>query len=147
MPGTKHTPGPWWIWQERAARAEGLDGDDLDMDLIDGAVTGADFSIYSGEPLQITRGHMSGPVARICDISDFCEANEDPAVALDNARLIAAGPPLLDACRKAHEALLGCCRFLLGTGPQPTPESMHEATRATRSALAKVKGRELAVKP
>ena len=93
MGKVKHTPGPWFIWSEKA-RA------DIEEMLCD-----SEHQIMAGKPESILRGTIVGSRA-ICNVSEFEDANEDDEVRLANAHLIAAAPELLEAATKAHDALL-----------------------------------------
>lgn len=79
----------------------------------------------------VDKGHDVDVVAAIKD--DFiCQASAEA-----NARLIAAGPDLLEACEYADKALNICLRYLLGTGPQPNPEELSEAPIKLKAAITK----------
>lgn len=98
---TTHTKGPWFIWQEEAVKKEGLTGEELRDELLDIS----DFSVYSGEPISITRGTLEGDCLHITNITDLEDANEDAETRLANARLIAAAPELLEALSLAWDIL------------------------------------------
>lgn len=95
MEHAKHTPGPWWIWKQRA----GCDRDELLDD--------TEHDIYCGEPTECTPGFMTGPVQQITTISDFCEVHEDDETRLANALLVAAAPDLLKVANLAVEVADG----------------------------------------
>lgn len=101
---SKHTPGPWFIWKELAMRGEGLDADEMEMELLDYQ----DHEICAGTPTECTRGTLRGHTAQICtvdagdwDFDDDEDANK--AISLANARLIAAAPELLEALLTARD--------------------------------------------
>ncbi len=94
----KHTPGPWFIWKERAMQDEGMGADEIDEELSHYS----DFDIYSGSPVEITRGLIKGGGPKICDLdADFLDEGQD---VLANARLIAAAPDLLEALQSLVSA-------------------------------------------
>ena len=64
---TKHTPGPWFIWEGGA---------------------------YAGRPEVKKRGELRGYDAKICEIDDIDGTVRSRKA---NARLIAAAPDLLEA--------------------------------------------------
>ena len=68
---TKHTPGPWFTWEG---------------------------GVYAGRPKVKKRGELSGYDAKICEMDDMDGTARSRKA---NARLIAAAPDLLEACRSA----------------------------------------------
>ena len=98
---SKHTQGPWFIWQELAMQREGLEPDEIHDELTyDG-----EFSIYAGNPIECTRSSLRGHSAHICDVDadnfDFDDDEEKcKENALATARLIAAAPELLRALKQ-----------------------------------------------
>lgn len=92
----QHTPGPWFIWKERAMREEGLDPDEIEFELAEQDC----FEVMSGEPVgPVSRGRIRGCKTVVdLDADDFGDdPDEGRAIALANARLIAAAPDLLAA--------------------------------------------------
>ena len=92
---SKHTPGPWFIWMERALQEEGNDAESIEIELLEDDC----FDVLAGEPHgDVTRGSVAG-CARIVqvDAGYFGDTDEEgSAIALANARLIAAAPDLLE---------------------------------------------------
>lgn len=68
---TKHAPGPWFIWEG---------------------------GVYAGRPEVKKPGELRGYDAKICEIDDMDGTVRSRKA---NARLIAAAPDLLEACRAA----------------------------------------------
>ncbi len=93
---TKYTPGPWFIWKERAMQQEGLEPDEIAFELLGYD----DFDVMSGIPKgEITRGRIIGCQTVVTlEAGEFGD-DEDSGrlIALANARLIAAAPDLLGA--------------------------------------------------
>ena len=99
---TKHTPGPWFIWQELAMQREECDAEEINDELTEWCDS---LEVYAGEPTVCTRGSLRGHKAHICDIEvdalDFDDDEEaSKEMALANARLIAAAPDLLEALQE-----------------------------------------------
>lgn len=123
---TKHTPGPWFIWAERAMQDEGMAPDEIAEDLLCEDI----FDVMSGTPIgPVTRCMIKGckSIATF-DADDFGDDDEEGTqIALANARLIAAAPDLL----KALEELLEVTDF---------HELYGSRTEAARAAIAKATG-------
>ena len=105
---SKHTPGPWFIWQELALQREGYGAEEISDELM----MNADHSIYAGTPEECTRGRLKGYRAHVCDVdADSFDFDDDEdvcrATALANARLIAAAPELLEALKEIIAAADG----------------------------------------
>lgn len=128
MSVTKHTPGPWFIWQELALQREGCDPEEITDELF----YEPDHSIYAGNPKECTRASLRGHTAHICDVDADNYGFDDEegvikAMALANARLIAAAPDLLEAL----QGLLDVTDF---------HELYGNKTEAARAAIAKATG-------
>ena len=111
----KHTPGPWTRWRGHA-------------------------EVYAGEVAINTEDLISGPtiqcVAR-CEPDDLDllhDAEEADMQARANAKLIAAAPDLLEACKALLAAHSGICE---GDGDMGEDEDCARARRA----IAKAEGR------
>ena len=95
---SKHTPGPWFIWKEKAMQDEGMDKDEIDFELSEAN----DFDVMAGKPVgEVTRGRIVGCRTVVTlDADDFGDdEDEGRQIALANARLIAAAPDLLEALK------------------------------------------------
>ena len=93
---SKHTPGPWFIWKERAMQEEGLDKDEIEYEMSEQN----DFDVMAGTPNgKVTRGSIKGCRTVVTlDAYGFGDDEEEGReLALANARLIAAAPDLLEA--------------------------------------------------
>ena len=93
---SKHTPGPWFIWKEKAMQDEGMDKDEIDFELSEAN----DFDVMAGKPVgEVTRGRIVGCRTVVTlDADDFGDdEDEGRQIALANARLIAAAPDLLES--------------------------------------------------
>jgi hypothetical protein len=95
----KHTPGPWFIWKERAMQDEGMSRKEVDFEIL-----GYDhFEVMAGKPIgHVSRSRIIGCHTVVTlDEHDF-GGNEDEGrqTALANARLIAAAPDLLEALQE-----------------------------------------------
>ena len=129
---SKHTPGPWFIWQELAMQREGCDPEEITDELF----YDSDHSIYAGTPKECTRGRLKGHTAHICDVDadnyDFDDDDEDVsrATALANARLIAAAPELLAALQACDKAMSYMSEYDI---PLTLPEQV-------KAAIAKATG-------
>ncbi len=125
---SKHTPGPWFIWKERAMQDEGMERDEIAEELL----SYEDFSVLAGEPIgEVTRSQVRG-CQTIVDISSDLFGDDDDEgcqIALANARLIAAAPDLLKALNKLRNAYLGTC-----------VEVQADAMRYARATIAKAEG-------
>jgi hypothetical protein len=90
-----HTPGPWFIWKERAMQDEGLEPDEINEELLESDY----FEVMSGNPIgDVSRGMIKGcnEIAEL-ESEDFGDDIEKGRqIALANARLIAAAPDLLE---------------------------------------------------
>lgn len=81
----KHTPGPWTI-----DAGEGLSVLNADLD----------------DPKIVAYGYGDADIMMVANGDEVAASDMETARA--NARLIAAAPELLDACRKAINTLNGC---------------------------------------
>lgn len=144
---SKHTPGPWFIWQELAMQREGCDPEEITDELF----YDHDHSIYAGIPKECTRGRLKGHTAHICDVdADNYDFDDDEdvsrATALANARLIAAAPELLEALRMwmgIHETPAGFegkCGKALDAAISAQRLRIDAAANAARAAIAKSTG-------
>jgi hypothetical protein len=91
-----HTPGPWFIWKERAMQDEGLEPDEINEELLEGDY----FEVMSGNPIgEVSRGMIKGCKEVVeLESEDFGDdIEEGRQIALANARLIAAAPDLLES--------------------------------------------------
>jgi hypothetical protein len=102
-----HTPGPWFIWKERAMQDEGLEPDEINEELLESDY----FEVMSGNPIgDVSRGMIKGcnEVVEL-DSEDFGDNEEEGRqIALATARLIAAAPDLLaglNSILRAYTAL------------------------------------------
>jgi hypothetical protein len=96
---SKHTHGPWFIWQERAALEEGMTPDEITEELLEEET----FEVMSGIPVgNVTRGQIRGCKSIVNVEADYFDENEKESreMALANARLIAAAPELLEALQE-----------------------------------------------
>jgi hypothetical protein len=130
-----HTPGPWFIWKERAMQDEGLEPDDINAELLECSY----FEVMAGKPIgEVSRGMIKGcnEVVEL-DSEDFGDNEEDGRqTALANARLIAAAPELLDALREIADDYAD--RFDLDS-PSTNPGIKSTIANA-RAAIAKATG-------
>jgi hypothetical protein len=110
-----HTPGPWFIWKERAMQDEGMEPDEINAELLECSY----FEVMAGKPIGgVSRGMIKGcnEVVEL-DSEDFGDDEEvGRQTALANARLIAAAPCMLAALIVAREfistdrnSLADCC--------------------------------------
>jgi hypothetical protein len=135
----EHTPGPWFIWQELAMQREGCEPDEINDELLQDG----EFCIYSGNPIECTRGSLRGHTAHICDVDadNFDFGDDDEAIkttALANARLIAAAPDLLEAAKLALQSAESWIHDQLdGTS---SLESALAKLEPVRAAIAKATG-------
>lgn len=93
---SKHTPGPWFLWKERAMQDEGMEPEEITEELLEFDY----FEVMSGTPIgEVRRGLIKGCKQVVeLDADDFGDdVEEGRQVALANARLIAAAPDLLAA--------------------------------------------------
>lgn len=98
----QHTPGPWFIWKERAMQEEGLDAEEITSDLLEFDY----FEVMAGNPVgSVTRGRVKGCSMVVeLDAENFGDSEEEGRpIALANARLIAAAPDMLAALIVARE--------------------------------------------
>ena len=104
MSTAKHTPGPWFIWQERAMQEEGMDREEIDFELSEQE----DHCVMAGSPVgKVTRSSIVGCL-QVTTLDAFEFGDDDDQgreLALANARLIAAAPDLLDAARAAWNCI------------------------------------------
>ena len=97
---SEHTPGPWFIWKERAMQEEGLEAGEINEELLEFEY----FEVMAGTPVgEVSRGRIRGCKQVVeLDAEDFGDEPEDGRrIALANARLIAAAPDLLAALKLA----------------------------------------------
>lgn len=105
-----HTPGPWFIWKERAMQEEGMEADEIHDELL----MENDFCVMAGTPVRITRGSVMGCKQIVeVDAFDFVEdddqdESDSAGRALSVARLIAAAPTLLKALQMLLSYTLAC---------------------------------------
>jgi hypothetical protein len=127
---TQHTPGPWFIWKERAMQDEGMDKEEIDFELSECN----DFDVLAGNPIgEVTRGRIIG-CKTVVTLSEDCfgdDEEEGRRIALANARLIAAAPELLEALKDMLDGHEDACTGY-GEG----------AADKARAAIAKATGEQ-----
>ena len=100
---SKHTPGPWFIWQELAMQRDDMGSDEIADELL---YEDTHF-IYAGNPVECTRSSLRGHSASICEIDSSIDFDDDASreTAVANAHLIAAAPELLEALKNTLHVL------------------------------------------
>lgn len=125
---SKHTPGPWLIWKERAMQEEGLDASEINEELLEFDY----FEVMSGKPIgDVSRGRIKGCTMVVeLDADQFGEDEEEGRqIALSNARLIAAAPEMLEALRHIE-----------GVAMADEPRDLPGIVQTARAAIAKATG-------
>ncbi len=126
----KHTPGPWFIWKERAMQDEGLEPVEITEELMEFSY----FEVMAGRPIgDVTRSRVKGCTMVVeLDADEFGEdAQEGVHIALANARLIAAAPELLEALKSLVHSL---------DESDLIHDDQRQAFSASKAAIAKATG-------
>jgi hypothetical protein len=121
---SKHTPGPWFIWKEKAMQDEGMDKDEIDFELSEAN----DFDVMTGKPVgEVTRGRIAGCRRVVTlDADDFGDDEEEGRqISLANARLIAAAPDMLETLKRLSDM---CADFGAKTACDMADAAIFKAT-------------------
>lgn len=93
---SKHTPGPWFIWKEKAYQNEGMDKKEVEVELLELCREHDVMAYQAGKANpEIQRGYARG--CRILFTLNVDDHNDDKEECLANARLACAAPELFEA--------------------------------------------------